>query len=175
MACCVVRVLIWQFGLSRCCKPAQKLVSTLNTGRISRETEVVVAPPSLYLGSVKSSLRGDIGVAAQVRNASHVANSLALCGVFSGCLPFFQPQAAHFMLQSECFMLKFARFHAACRDARGVRAWCDWCPFLLTFQSLLPSEHPRSAQARTRKSICFSRMFGLVVTAPSLARPARTC
>jgi hypothetical protein len=39
----------------------------LNAGRISRDAEVVVAPPSLYLNTVKSSLRGDVGIAAQVR------------------------------------------------------------------------------------------------------------
>ena len=45
---------------------AQKWVEMLNTANLSREAEVVVAPPSLYLGSVSTGLRKDIGVAAQV-------------------------------------------------------------------------------------------------------------
>jgi len=43
----------------------QKLVGTLNAAALSKSAEVVVAPPSLYLSTVKSTLRGDVGVAAQ--------------------------------------------------------------------------------------------------------------
>ena len=49
-----------------CVVAAQKWVEMLNTANLSREAEVVVAPPSLYLGSVSTGLRKDIGVAAQV-------------------------------------------------------------------------------------------------------------
>jgi hypothetical protein len=39
----------------------------LNGANLSKDAEVVVAPPALYLGSVATDLRKDIGVAAQVR------------------------------------------------------------------------------------------------------------
>ncbi len=45
----------------------QKWVDMLNTANISKDAEVVVAPPALYVGSVAGGLRKDIGVAAQVR------------------------------------------------------------------------------------------------------------
>lgn len=124
---------------------AQKLVSTLNTGRISRETEVVVAPPALYLGSVKSSLRGDIGVAAQVRNASSRGEPL---WHFAARYQASFPSITHelhticFTANSFCQILQeFAR-HAQMLVAcgRGV-------PFSSCFeQSPLASEHPRSSQ-----------------------------
>ena len=41
-------------------------VSSLNKGLVAASTEVVVSPPSVFLGSVKASLRKDFGVAAQV-------------------------------------------------------------------------------------------------------------
>jgi hypothetical protein len=53
----------------------QKLVGVLNAGRFSRDAEVVVAPPSLYLNTVKSSLRGDVGIAAQVRKRANAAKN----------------------------------------------------------------------------------------------------
>jgi glyceraldehyde 3-phosphate dehydrogenase len=48
-------------------KQVETLVQALNNGTVSSTSEVVVAPPSLYLQSVKSHLRKDFGVAAQVR------------------------------------------------------------------------------------------------------------
>jgi len=43
----------------------QKLVGILNSAKLAKDVEVVVAPPSLYIGAVKSTIRSDIGVSAQ--------------------------------------------------------------------------------------------------------------
>lgn len=48
-------------------KQVETLVAALNNGTVSSTSEVVVAPPSLYLQSVKSHLRKDFSVSAQVR------------------------------------------------------------------------------------------------------------
>lgn len=50
----------------------QNLVDTLNSGAVSKDTEVVISPPSLYLSDLKSSLRSDFEVAAQ--NCSATGN-----------------------------------------------------------------------------------------------------
>ena len=47
----------------------QSLVSMLNSGRTAASTEVVVAPPSVFVGDVRSKLRKDFSVCAQVRVA----------------------------------------------------------------------------------------------------------
>lgn len=43
----------------------QNLVTTLNNARLSRNTEVVVAPPALFVGQALSGLRKDVNVAVQ--------------------------------------------------------------------------------------------------------------
>jgi triosephosphate isomerase len=45
----------------------QQWLATLNSGKVAATTEVVVAPPFPYLSEVKSALRKDFAVAAQVR------------------------------------------------------------------------------------------------------------
>jgi hypothetical protein len=42
------------------------LVSTLNAGKINKNADVVVAPPSIHAASVRSDLRDTIAVASQV-------------------------------------------------------------------------------------------------------------
>ena len=57
--------------------PAQvaSLVAALNSGRTAASTEVVVAPPSVFLGDVSSKLRKDFGVSAQDAFASTGAHT----------------------------------------------------------------------------------------------------
>lgn len=43
----------------------KELVQTLNSGRVARDVQVVVAPPHLYSASVATNLRKDIGVSSQ--------------------------------------------------------------------------------------------------------------
>lgn len=45
---------------------AHALVATLNGFNIAPTSEVVVAPPSVWLTEVRSKLRKDVGVSAQV-------------------------------------------------------------------------------------------------------------
>jgi len=57
---------LWQPRPFRPASPLQ-WVAALNSGRVAASTEVVVAPPTLYLDAVRSKLRKDFAVAAQVR------------------------------------------------------------------------------------------------------------
>lgn len=43
----------------------KKIIESLNAATISKDTEVVVAPPALYLLNARQELRKDIGVSAQ--------------------------------------------------------------------------------------------------------------
>jgi Triosephosphate isomerase len=44
----------------------QSWVATLNSGNVASSTEVVVAPPAVYIGQVASTIRKDFGVSSQV-------------------------------------------------------------------------------------------------------------
>jgi hypothetical protein len=54
----------------------------MNTGRLSRDAEVVVAPSALHITTVASGLRKDVGVAAQVRCCALQRTLLELVGNF---------------------------------------------------------------------------------------------
>jgi hypothetical protein len=62
--------------------PNLQLVGSLNAGNVAGSTEVVVSPPAVYLDSVRSRLRKDFAVAAQVRSVSGSARDLSppFCG-----------------------------------------------------------------------------------------------
>ena len=53
----------------------QSRVATLNSGRTAATTEVVVAPPSIFLGDVRAKLRKDFSVSAQDAFASTGAHT----------------------------------------------------------------------------------------------------
>ena len=48
-------------------RAAQELLGNLNGFSLNKNTEVMIAPPNVYLAQVASSLRGDLQLGAQVR------------------------------------------------------------------------------------------------------------
>lgn len=54
-------------------------LANLNGGRVAGSTEVVVAPPTVFLETVRSGLRKDFAVAAQVRQPAISTRPRARC------------------------------------------------------------------------------------------------
>ncbi|KDQ16852.1 hypothetical protein BOTBODRAFT_156838 [Botryobasidium botryosum FD-172 SS1] len=68
------------FKMNGSLESISKIVTTLNEGNITAPTEVVIAPPSLYLLSVKDKIRKEIAVSAQ---NSYIIASGAFTGEIS--------------------------------------------------------------------------------------------